>query len=486
MQPFEMQLRELVRSLQRDPGDLERRTALERLLDEQPGALATWLDPQTLTFGATAAARDRRLRFLRHLLLHGYEPPRVETVDDVRWQHTINLALITAYFYPNALSVLEAGRERSDMGVFVAAAPASDGAPWIASVPGSPPRVLINAALMLDDRGLVWRRFETPIAIHYLFPVDNYYRDKFRLVNEWAHCGVPMAGSTIIRDVCERKELLWPIAGAIPDLRLARETYVTRSMGEGARAAAIDRFCAEYNLRDLVSKPLDAFGGIGVDFWRYPDDRDRLLARLREALTARDQMLLQERIVPVATASGRDWNLRQYVLRRAQNATQSAWKRVRAGHGVINTTQGAHSLTVAALRDEIDVLPGERAAFEAALQSTDRLAVAVLEQLEQYLRSHFADQRQPYLGSGSNLEPDLLALDFMIARDRDQPGAFVVYLNEINDFASGGMRDYEVLAHREALPDAPRVRATQPFSLAPALLDLAYWRGAAYKQAMKS
>jgi hypothetical protein len=484
MQSFETQLRNLVHSLERDPNDAERRAALERLLDEQPGALEASVDPLVLSFGTTAAARDRRLRFLRHLLLHGYWPPRVETVDGTAWQNTINLGVVTSYFYPNALSLLEAGCDRADMGVFVAAAPASDGAPWITRVPGSPPRVLLHAALMMDDGGLVWRRFENPIPIHYLFPVDNYYRDKFRLVNEWAHCGVPMAGSTIIRDVCERKELLWEIAGTIPDLRLARETYVTRSMGEGGRAAAIDRFCAEHDLHDLVSKPLDAFGGIGVDFWRYPADRDRLLARLREALTARPQMLVQERIVPVATASGRDWNLRQYVLRRTPNAILSAWKRVRAGHGVINTTQGAHSLTVAALLGEIDVLPGERAAFEAALHATDRLAVAVMEQLDRYLHSQFADQHQPYIGSGSNLEPDLLALDFMIARDRDQGGGFAVYLNEINDFASGGLRDYEVLAHREALPDAPRVRATQPFSLAPALLDLAYWRGSGYKRAV--
>ncbi len=70
----------------------------------------------------------------------------------------------------------------------------------------------------------------------------------------------------------------------------------------------------------------------------------------------------------------------------------------------------------------------------------------------------------------------------MIGHDPDRPGAFAVYLNEINDFASGGMRDYEILRHRQMLPDAAQVRATEPFSLAPAILRTAFWRGSAYRR----
>jgi hypothetical protein len=71
----------------------------------------------------------------------------------------------------------------------------------------------------------------------------------------------------------------------------------------------------------------------------------------------------------------------------------------------------------------------------------------------------------------------------MIGHDPQQPGTFTVYLNEINDFASGGMRDYEILCHRQMLPHTMHVRATQPFSLAPSMLQTAYWRGSAYRQA---
>jgi hypothetical protein len=72
----------------------------------------------------------------------------------------------------------------------------------------------------------------------------------------------------------------------------------------------------------------------------------------------------------------------------------------------------------------------------------------------------------------------------MIGHDPQQPGEFAVYLNEINDFASGGMRDYEILCHRQLLPEADRVRATQSFSLAPSMLQMAFWRGNAYRQAI--
>jgi hypothetical protein len=108
----------------------------------------------------------------------------------------------------------------------------------------------------------------------------------------------------------------------------------------------------------------------------------------------------------------------------------------------------------------------------------------VLRALQHYLHRAWGHEHRPYRGSGSNLDPDLLALDFMIGHDPARPDAFAVYLNEINDFASGGMRDYEILRHRQILPDAAQVRAAELFSLAPAILRTAFWRGSAYRRAM--
>jgi hypothetical protein len=335
---------------------------------------------------------------------------------------------------------------------------------------------------MLDQQGLVWRHFSEPVPIHYLFPVDNYYRSKFHLVSEYGSSGVPMPGSTLIREVCENKALLSAILHQTPGIRLARE-IILGSHDTHAHALQVDMFCAEHHLHRLVSKPPDGFGGIGVEFWDYPAERDALLSRIRAVIQQHGSILVQECIVPVSTRSGREWNLRQYVLRVGPALIRAPWKRIRIGHGAVNTTQGARSTTVEHLLAELDLDPQQRQQFLKTLAGTDQHAADVLRALEDYLQRTWGHIRVPYQGSGSNLEPDLLALDFMIGHDPQQPGTFTVYLNEINDFASGGMRDYEILCHRQMLPHTMHVRATQPFSLAPSMLQTAYWRGSAYRQA---
>jgi hypothetical protein len=197
-------------------------------------------------------------------------------------------------------------------------------------------------------------------------------------------------------------------------------------------------------------------------------------------------MLVQERIVAVPTVDGREWNLRQYVLRGPGDTIKARWKRGRIGHGAINTTQGAQSIAVEELLPLIRLDAPQRAAFEQAFRSTDDLAAEVMRALDRYMERNWAERKQLYRGSGSNLEADLLALDFMIAPAPSTATGYAVYLNEINDFASGGMRDYEVLAHRQALPDADRVVAAHSFSLAREMLETAMWRGSAYRQAVIS
>src|ERR687886_10547 len=486
MSTFESRLRELVTGIRRDSRDVELQTQLTECLDAHAAQFHAWLPPKLLTFGVAPDKIPRRIQFIKHLLLQGYLPPRVEeTADAAESDETVNVGVITGYFYPHALSLLEAGQGRSDVHVFVSYPGTSSSEQWVEIQRGSEgASVRLRSALVLEDDSLIFRRFAAPVPVHYLFPVDNYYRSKFHLVTEYAGCSVPMRGSAIIREVCEDKLLLNEIAGNVPGLRLARELALVRGQGEAERAAALDRFCAEHALRALVSKPVDAFGGTGVEFWRYPDDREALLEHLRDALAARTAMLVQERIVAVPTVDGREWNLRQYVLRRAPDTIMAPWKRVRIGHGVINTTRGVQSMTVAQLLGEIRLEGSRQAAFEAVLRATDDLAARVMHALDRYLERTWGHTKRAYLGSGSNLEADLLALDFMIAEAPELPAGYAVYLNEINDFASGGMRDYEVLAHRQAFPDADRIVARHPFSLAPQILETARWRGRAYKRAL--
>ena len=486
MGAFERRLEELVAETRRDPSREELRAELEGWIAAHPLEFRASIPPEVLSFGVSPDRLERRLRFLKHLLLNGYAPPRVEDDDGTRWgQDTVNFGVVTGYFYGNCLSFLEAGLTRSDVAVCVAYPSSDRQQPWLETAPTQVGAgVQLRAALMLDDDGLVFRRFRRPVPIHYLFPVDNYYRSKFELVGQYAGSGVPMPGSTLIREVCENKLLLGEIAGGIPGLRLAPELPRVRGDDAAAWAERLDHFCTEHVIRALVTKPVDAFGGAGVQFWRYPEQCGALLDHLAEAMQERTAMLVQQRIVPVPTTSGRDWNLRQYVVRESGDTVLSRWKRIRAGHGVINTTQGAHSLTLQQLLEDLPLTGAAREAFERALAMTDRLAGDVLRALERYLQRRFGGERQPYRGSGSNLEPDLLALDFMISEAAGRPGHYVVYLNEINDFASGGMRDYEILAHRAAFPDAERIVAAHPFSLAPHVLDLAKWRGQAYKEAI--
>ena len=331
---------------------------------------------------------------------------------------------------------------------------------------------------MLDADGLVWRRFTQPVAAHYLLPIDNYFRTKFHLVTACARTGVPLPGSTLIREVCEDKRLLTTAMRDVAGLRLARE-LVLRANDAWPWPSALERFCAEHDLAALVTKPVDGFGGSGIDFWRWPEDRAALLARLEAVRAAGSDWLVQERLRSVPTLDGREWNIRQYVLRRTATRIEAAWRRVRIGQGVINTTRGAESCTVEQLL--ANIAPERRAALAQTVQATDQIAAAVLRRLEQYLYEQFHPALQRYVGSGSNLEPDLLALDFIISEIGSQQ--YALYLLEINDFASGGMRDYEVLAQREVWPEAERIAAIHPFSLAPAMLDMAAWRGAAYRQA---
>jgi hypothetical protein len=488
MSAFERRLRELVAAIGRDPRDAEARVQLHDWIDGQPEALLASLPDDLLRFGIAPEKLHRRVQFVKQLLLHGYLPPRIEDGAPPTWnEQTVNFGVITGYFYPHALSLLEAGLRRSDLQVLVSSPSDGLSGRWVEiAAHGAGKGVHIWTALMLDEDGLALRRFKTPVPVHYLMPIDNYYRSKFRLVTEFGACDVPMPGSLPIREVCENKLLLTDIAGDIPGLRLARELQLRREDDASGRAATLDRFCAQHNLTALVSKPVDAFGGIGIEFWRYPEQRQALLQRLDAALAERPIMLVQERIVAVPTVDGREWNLRQYVLRGPGDTIESRWKRGRIGHGAINTTQGAQSIAVENLLPLMRLDAPQRAAFEQVFRSTDRLAAEVMRALDRYMERHWADRKQPYQGSGSNLEADLLALDFMIAPAPGTTTGYVVYLNEINDFASGGMRDYEVLAHRQALPDADRVVAAHSFSLARAMLETAKWRGDAYRQALLS
>lgn len=484
MQQFERRLRYLVAALGRDPLDADARAALERLIDAHPYDFQAFLPAQVVTYGVPAAHVPRRIRFLKHVLLSGYLPPRFEDVASDRWSNTVNVGVVTSYFYPNALGLLEANELRPDAAVFMAYPGSADSFSWVVRRgKGSDSGLAVRAALMLEDNALVMRRFAEPVPLHFLFPVDNYYRDKFRLVRDYADCGVPMPGSALIREVCENKRLLADIVGEIPGLRLARELCLTGDNDHDTRAALVERFCAEFEQDQLVTKPIDGFGGYGVEFWSYPAQRDAMLERLDAVLAVSDVVLVQERLSSVPTHSGRDWNLRQYVLRAGPDMVESAWKRARVGHGVVNTSQSAVGITIEHLLADLDIDADERPAFEAALRDADGLACEVLRALSGYLARHHAAVERRYRGSGSNLEPDLLALDFMISRVAGKRGAFAVYINEINDFASGGMRDYDMLTARQAAPEAPRAHARHAFSLAPRVLDLALWRGRAYRDA---
>jgi hypothetical protein len=471
--------------LRRNPADAESRVGLEDWLASHPREFEAMIPAGAMDFGIAPQQQPRRRQFLQNLLLQGYLPPRVEEHSGAPWTtETVNLGIITGYFYSHALSLLEAGLLRSDMAVLVAypAPPGSE--PWIERVPdGAGDRILFRRALMLELQGLVWRSFHEPVPVHYLMPIDNYYRSKFRLVTEYGDSGVPMPGSTLIREVCENKALLADAIRHVPGIRLAREVIFHRNDSR-PRAAQLDTFCRDNNLRRLVTKPADGFGGIGVEFWNYPANRAALLTHVEQALGEHASILVQERIMPVPTRSGQEWNLRQYVLREGPDLVTAPWKRVRIGHGVVNTTRGARSTTVEHLLQDIDLDAPQQEHFLATLESTDGRAADVLRALRDYLYHAWGHEHRPYRGSGSNLDPDLLALDFMIGHDPGRPDAFAVYLNEINDFASGGMRDYEILRHRQMLPDAAQVRAAEPFSLAPAILRTAFWRGSAYRRAM--
>lgn len=475
MDEFDTQLQARVAAARRNPGDALFRRSFAAWLDAHAAELEAWLPPAALHFGVLdPAKRAGRIRFLRLLLLHGYLPPRVEQARAADWNTgSINVAIIPAYFYAHALSLLEAGLARRDVAVLLAAPDSVGYAPCVAYTPAQRSPVALRYALMLDARGLVWRQFDQPVPVHYLLPIDNYYRAKFRLVEAFGACGVPMPGSAAIREVCEDKRRLSAIAGNIPGLRLARELCLDPQHAPIA-GEQLARFCAEHKMQSIVTKPVDAFGGADVQFWHAHDDAAALHEYVQNMLAAGRSLLVQERIPPLPTRLQREWNVRQYVLRCGPDDMRSAWKRVRIGHGVINTTRGAESVTVEQLIAEMDLPPAHLADLVATLRSTDTLAIEVLRHVERYVQHNNV---QP---PGSHQSPDLLALDFMIAPDAG--GGFAVYLNEINDFASGGMRDYEVLAHRQAFPDAPAIQAWHAFSLAPAILDLARWRGSMYRQ----
>jgi len=485
-QSFQTRLKELFRAVQVNPMDKEARAGLQGWLDEHPDEFEAWLPADALTFGTAPERKSRRLDFLKHLLLSGYLPPRVETVSGAAWQHdTVNFAVVPSYFYSNTFSFLEAGFGRTDVAVFVAQPHSSASQPWVELRQGS--GLNIHAALMLDSdgRNLVWRHFQHSVAAHYLFPVDNYHRDKFRLVKEYANCGVPMPGSALLRDVCEDKAQLQAIVKGIPGLHLPGERLLLSSQDSVARASIVDNFCQTHNARHLVTKPVDGFGGYGVQFWDYPHERPAMLAHLASAFASSPAIVLQERIRTLPVRSGREWNVRQYVVRRSATEIVAPYSRIRIGTGVINTEQGADSFLVDSLLAELDLTVKQRAGFEAAFASIDSLGIQVMNALTNYMQRKFQPQESGYRGGGSNLEADLLALDFMIAPDNQRPDRYRVYLLEINDFASGGMRDFEILIHRQRLPQASSIHASQPYCLAPAILDTARWRGQAYKNAIE-
>ncbi len=457
MEDWRSRLLTQLAALRRDPLDAELRARLVRTLEQSPEYFQAFAGDAALQFGLRDPARlPRRIQFLHLLLQHGYLPPRVEIATGHEWDGRPVIAVIPAYFYPHALSLLEAGSVREDVVVLVLGpqGPGYEPPLELHTGPGGT-EVLVHCALMLDGTGLVWRRFSTPLRAHYLLPIDNYYRGKFRLVREYDGLGVPMPGSEAIRVICEDKLQLQAIAGGIPGLRLPGEVALGPDEHDDRRMERLEALASGGD--ELVSKPVDLFGGDGVRFWEYRRQRDELLSYLKLHFAGGGGPLVaQTRVRPPSTADGREWNLRQYVLRCGEDDVRASWKRVRIGRGIINTSRGAIGCTVESMLSQLALAPAERAALERALERTDVLAAEVLKRLEQYAG---ADRRQ---------SPDLLALDFMLARAGDE---FAVYLIEINDFASGGMRDYEVLAHRQALPDAPAVRAVYPFSLAPAMLD---------------
>lgn len=450
-------------AVRHDPLNAELRTQLVRTLEQSPEHFLAFAGADALNFGILDAAKlPRRVQFLHLLLQHGYLPPRVEQHSGRAWAGRPVVAVMPAYFYPHALSLLEAGSRRDDVVVLVLG-PSGPG--YCQSIEQRGRELLVHSALMMDDGGLVWRRFASPLRVDYLLPIDNYYQDKFYLVHRYDALGIPMPGSEAIRAICEDKQQLHAIASGIPGLRLPREVTLSSDLPEQS-AERLDALTAAGS-HELVTKPVDAFGGDGVRFWEYPRQRGELLEYLGLHFASGGSTLVaQTRVRPPTTADGREWNLRQYVLRCAGDDVRAPWKRVRIGRGVINTSRGASSCTVESLLSQLAWAPAERAALEHALKQTDALAVQVLKRLEQYA------------GADRTQSPDLLALDFMLARDGDN---FAVYLIEINDFASGGMRDYEVLAHRQVLPDAPAVQAIHSFSLAPAMLNSARWRALQYR-----
>lgn len=467
MDAWQSALLTLLAAVRRDPLDAEMRAQLVRMLEQSPDGFQALAGADALRFGLLDESKlQRRIQFLHLLLQHGYLPPRVEAATGREWDGRPVIAVVPAYFYPHALSLLEAGGARDDIAVLVAG-PSGPGYESLLELRRGPrgAEVLMHGALMLDQAGLVWRRFDAPVRAHYLLPIDNYYRDKFRLVREYDTSGVPMPGSAAIRAICEDKEQLAAIAGGIPGLRLPREIALKSGAPALERAALLDQL-AIGGSDELVTKPVDAFGGQGVRFWDFFRQRGELLDYLRLHFASGGSTLVaQSRVRPPSTADGHEWNVRQYVLRCGDDDVRAPWKRVRVGRGVINTTRGASSCTVESLLSRLALVPAERAKLERALAGTDALAVEVLKRLEHYVPA------------GRFQTPDLLALDFMLAPDGDD---YAVYLIEINDFASGGMRDYEVLAHRQALPNAPAIRADQPFSLAPAMLQSARWRALQY------
>jgi len=458
-------------AVRRDPLDAELRARLVRTLEQSPEHFRAFAGDAALWFDLLDPAKlPRRIQFLHLLLQHGYLPPRVESASGHEWDGLPVVAVVPAYFYPHALSLLEAGSRRDDVAVLVLGPDAPGYRPPLELRAGRHgTEVLVCSALMMDRAGLVWRRFGEPIRAHYLLPIDNYYRDKFRLVRAFDALGVPMPGSAAIRAICEDKLQLAAIAGGIPGLRLPREVALTADVPDTQRAERLDALTGDGS-DELVTKPVDSFGGAGVRFWEYRRQRGELLHYLRLHFAGGGSPLVaQIRVRPPSTADGREWNLRQYVLRCADDDVRAPWKRVRIGRGIINTSLGASSCTVDSLLSQLAFAPAERARLERALRRTDALAVEVLKRLERYA------------GADRHQTPDLLALDFMLARDGDD---YAVYLIEINDFASGGMRDYEVLAHRQALPDAEAIMAVHPFSLAPAMLDSARWRALEYLAGM--
>lgn len=463
MEEWQSRLHTQLAAVRRDPLDAELRARLVRTLEQSREHFAAFAGDAALNFDVLDPDKlPRRVQFLHLLLQNGYVPPRVETAGGDEWGGVPVVAVVPAYFYPQALSLLEAGSKRDDVAVLVLG---PNGPGYRASYElRAGPRgtsLLVHSALMMDGAGLVWRRFDTPLRADYLLPIDNYYRDKFGLVRDFDASDVPMPGSAALRAICEDKLQLAAIASDIPGLLLPGEVALDATMDQQQRVRRLDAL-ASGATDELVTKPVDSFGGDGVRFWSYWRQREEIQNYLLLHFAGGGSTLVaQTRVRPPSTADGREWNLRQYVLRCGEDDVRAPWKRVRIGRGIINTSRGAGSCTVESLLSQLALQPAERAVLERALDRTDALAMEVLKRLERYVDGH------------ARPTPDLLALDFMLARSGDD---YVIYLIEINDFASGGMRDFEVLAHQQALPDAPAIEAIHSFSLAPAMLDSARWR----------